>query len=118
MSSPSGLHVRARESNSSNAVNGSKPIGENVGEEISLSTHTYAYIHSFSNLLKKHGIIMILICLTAKRLAAVEWLNSIFPSPKLSLEATEEELRAFLKDGTIFYTILYNLRPGLIPEVE
>eukprot|EP00268_Persea_americana_P019907 TRINITY_DN20251_c0_g1_i2.p1 TRINITY_DN20251_c0_g1~~TRINITY_DN20251_c0_g1_i2.p1 ORF type:complete len:370 (-),score=77.59 TRINITY_DN20251_c0_g1_i2:933-2042(-) len=82
MSSPSGLHVRGQESNSSNAVSGSKPIGENV----------------------------------AKRLAVVEWLNSIFPRPKLSLEATEEELKAFLKDGTIFYIILYNLRPGLIPE--
>ncbi|TYI52615.1 hypothetical protein E1A91_D12G260700v1 [Gossypium mustelinum] len=42
----------------------------------------------------------------------VNWLNGILPDLRLPLDATEEELRQYLIDGTIFCTILNNPRPS------
>ncbi|CAL1401066.1 unnamed protein product [Linum trigynum] len=44
----------------------------------------------------------------------VEWLNNLFPYLDLPPEATEEELRDCLIDGTVLCSILNKLRPGLI----
>ncbi|KAG6634066.1 kinesin-like protein KIN-14J isoform X1 [Carya illinoinensis] len=44
----------------------------------------------------------------------VEWLNGVLPHLNLPLEASEEELRAYLIDGTVLCSILNKLRPGLI----
>ncbi|XVF52904.1 hypothetical protein PTKIN_Ptkin05aG0055800 [Pterospermum kingtungense] len=44
----------------------------------------------------------------------VEWLNVILPDLRLPLDATEEELRGCLIDGTIFCTILNKLHPGSV----
>ncbi|XVF13121.1 hypothetical protein REPUB_Repub08aG0180900 [Reevesia pubescens] len=44
----------------------------------------------------------------------VEWLNGILPDLRLPLDATEEELKGCLIDGTIFCTILNKLRPGYV----
>ncbi|XP_052878728.1 kinesin-like protein KIN-14J [Gossypium arboreum] len=42
----------------------------------------------------------------------VNWLNGMLPDLRLPLDATEEELRQYLIDGTIFCTILNKLRPS------
>nr|KJB52112.1 hypothetical protein B456_008G247000 [Gossypium raimondii] len=42
----------------------------------------------------------------------VNWLNGILPDLRLPLDATEEELRQYLIDGTIFCTILNKPRPS------
>ncbi|XWS38364.1 hypothetical protein CRYUN_Cryun19dG0124800 [Craigia yunnanensis] len=44
----------------------------------------------------------------------VEWLNAMLPDLRLPLDATEEELRGCLIDGTIFCTILNKLHPGSV----
>ncbi|KDP25433.1 hypothetical protein JCGZ_20589 [Jatropha curcas] len=44
----------------------------------------------------------------------VEWLNQMVPYLDLRLEASEEELRACLIDGTVLCTILNKLNPGLV----
>lgn len=49
-----------------------------------------------------------------KRLDVVVWLNSLFPDLDLSREASEEELRARLFDGTVLCRILNRLNPGLL----
>ncbi|XVF10601.1 hypothetical protein REPUB_Repub07fG0196300 [Reevesia pubescens] len=41
----------------------------------------------------------------------VDWLNGMSPDLRLPLDATEEELRDYLTDGTIFCTILNKLSP-------
>ncbi|XP_058009656.1 kinesin-like protein KIN-14J [Hevea brasiliensis] len=44
----------------------------------------------------------------------VEWLNCMIPHLNLPLEASEEELRACLIDGTVLCSILNKLNPGLV----
>uniref|UniRef100_A0A2P2JHT8 Uncharacterized protein MANES_02G021900 n=2 Tax=Rhizophora mucronata TaxID=61149 RepID=A0A2P2JHT8_RHIMU len=44
----------------------------------------------------------------------VEWLNRMVPHLTLPLEATKEELRACLMDGTVLCSLLNNLSPGSI----
>ncbi|TYG42597.1 hypothetical protein ES288_D12G269800v1 [Gossypium darwinii] len=44
----------------------------------------------------------------------VNWLNGILPDLRLPLDATEEELRQYLIDGTIFCTILNKPRPSSV----
>ncbi|KAF8413172.1 hypothetical protein HHK36_001148 [Tetracentron sinense] len=46
----------------------------------------------------------------------VEWLNGMFPSLSLPSEASEEELRACLIDGTVLCGILNRLSPGSVDE--
>lgn len=47
----------------------------------------------------------------------VEWLNHMIPHLNLPLEASEEELRACLIDGTVLCSILSKLNPGLVEMV-
>ncbi|WCJ26284.1 Kinesin-like protein KIN-14J [Euphorbia peplus] len=44
----------------------------------------------------------------------VEWLNHMVPHLNLPLEASEEELRASLIDGTVLCSILHKLNPGSV----
>ncbi|KAG7956584.1 hypothetical protein I3843_11G131300 [Carya illinoinensis] len=44
----------------------------------------------------------------------VEWLNGMLPHLSLPLEASEEELRACLSDGTVLCSVLNKLSPGLV----
>lgn len=50
----------------------------------------------------------------AKRRSLVEWLNSLFPGLDIPLEASEEELRVLLLDGTVLYGILYQQDPSFL----
>lgn len=47
----------------------------------------------------------------------MEWLNGMLPHLNLPLEASEEELRACLSDGTVLCSILNKLSPGLVEMV-
>ncbi|XP_077218072.1 P-loop nucleoside triphosphate hydrolases superfamily protein with CH (Calponin Homology) domain-containing protein [Tasmannia lanceolata] len=49
---------------------------------------------------------------TRKRACVVEWLNSMFPHLKMPSQATEEELKVCLIDGTVLCSILNRLCPG------
>ncbi|KAK4479291.1 hypothetical protein RD792_014802 [Penstemon davidsonii] len=52
-----------------------------------------------------------------QRGSLVEWLNSILPPyVNLSINASDEELRAFLIDGSVLCLILNKLKPGSVPE--
>ncbi|KAG6672865.1 hypothetical protein I3842_16G080100 [Carya illinoinensis] len=53
-----------------------------------------------------------------KRAILVEWLNNTLPGLSLSLNASDEELRMCLIDGTILCRILNRLRIGSVSEVE
>ncbi|XP_075641813.1 kinesin-like protein KIN-14J isoform X2 [Castanea sativa] len=44
----------------------------------------------------------------------VEWINGMLPHLSLPLEASEEDLRACLIDGTVLCSVLNELSPGLI----
>ncbi|KAL4603838.1 hypothetical protein ACB092_10G152500 [Castanea dentata] len=44
----------------------------------------------------------------------VEWINGMLPHLSLPLEASEEDLRARLIDGTVLCSVLNELSPGLI----
>ncbi|KAK7815582.1 kinesin-like protein kin-14j [Quercus suber] len=44
----------------------------------------------------------------------VEWINGMLPHLSLPLEASEEDLRACLIDGTVLCSVLNKLSPGLI----
>ncbi|KAL5727477.1 hypothetical protein ACHQM5_000669 [Ranunculus cassubicifolius] len=48
----------------------------------------------------------------------LEWLNDMVPNLKLPLEASEEELRARLIDGSVLCSLLSRLSPGCIDEVN
>lgn len=50
----------------------------------------------------------------SQRTQLVEWLNGILPYLSLPLEASEEDLRACLIDGTVLCGILNRLSPGSI----
>ncbi|PIA49422.1 hypothetical protein AQUCO_01300320v1 [Aquilegia coerulea] len=47
-----------------------------------------------------------------QRASLVEWLNDMVPNLKLPLDASDEELRAALIDGSVFCSILRRLSPG------
>ncbi|MCD9558805.1 hypothetical protein HAX54_016425 [Datura stramonium] len=51
-----------------------------------------------------------------QRATLVEWINSLLPYLSLSVNASDEELRADLVDGTILCQLLNKLKPGFIPE--
>ncbi|XVE64837.1 hypothetical protein DITRI_Ditri07aG0133900 [Diplodiscus trichospermus] len=48
------------------------------------------------------------------QLSLVEWLNAMLPDLRLPKDATEEELRGCLLDGTTFCAILNKLHPGSV----
>ncbi|GFP94663.1 kinesin kp1 [Phtheirospermum japonicum] len=50
------------------------------------------------------------------RAALVEWLNGVLPDLNLPINASDEELRAFLIDGSILCRILNKLKPGFVTE--
>jgi hypothetical protein len=47
----------------------------------------------------------------------VEWLNQALPHLNMPLDASEEELRAYLIDGTVLCSILNKFCPGLVEMV-
>lgn len=51
------------------------------------------------------------------RIQLVKWLNGMLPYLSLPLEASEEDLRACLFDGTVLCGILNRLNPGSIEMV-
>ncbi|XP_052179784.1 kinesin-like protein KIN-14K [Diospyros lotus] len=51
-----------------------------------------------------------------QRTALIEWLNSILPDLSLPINASGDELRALLSDGTVLCRILNRLRPGSVLE--
>ncbi|EPS62917.1 hypothetical protein M569_11869, partial [Genlisea aurea] len=52
-----------------------------------------------------------------QRAAVVEWLNNILPDGNLPINSSDEELRAFLIDGTVLCKILNKLKPGSVSEI-
>ena len=42
----------------------------------------------------------------------VKWINAVLPNFNLPLDTSEEELRAWLRDGSVLCSILDNLVPG------
>ncbi|KAJ7952304.1 Kinesin-like protein [Quillaja saponaria] len=44
----------------------------------------------------------------------IKWINDVLPQIKLPLEASEEELRAWLTDGSVLCSILDKLIPGSV----
>ncbi|ONK66404.1 uncharacterized protein A4U43_C06F7490 [Asparagus officinalis] len=53
-----------------------------------------------------------------KRSDVVEWLNYLFPDFNLPLEASDEELRALLLDGFVFFGILGRINPAYSGEIQ
>ncbi|KAJ8560599.1 hypothetical protein K7X08_022459 [Anisodus acutangulus] len=51
-----------------------------------------------------------------QRATLFEWINSVLPYLSLSVNASDDELRAYLVDGTILCQLLNKLKPGLVPE--
>ncbi|XP_048137261.1 kinesin-like protein KIN-14C isoform X3 [Rhodamnia argentea] len=51
-----------------------------------------------------------------QRVLLIEWLTSICPDLALPLQASEEELRSSLIDGSVLFLILKRLRPSYINE--
>lgn len=51
-----------------------------------------------------------------KQTDVIEWLNNLFPDFNLPPEASEEELRARLADGSVLYAIVRMTKPGLLEE--
>ncbi|KAL3512250.1 hypothetical protein ACH5RR_024967 [Cinchona calisaya] len=51
-----------------------------------------------------------------QRAILVEWLNGLLPNFSLPLNASDEELRAFLVDGTVLCQLLNKLKPGSVTE--
>ncbi|XP_028070495.1 kinesin-like protein KIN-14K isoform X2 [Camellia sinensis] len=51
-----------------------------------------------------------------QRVVLIEWLNSIISNLSLPTNASDEELRACLSDGTVLCRILNRLRPGSVIE--
>ncbi|KAF8369926.1 hypothetical protein HHK36_032045 [Tetracentron sinense] len=51
-----------------------------------------------------------------QRADLVQWINGMLPYLSLPLEASEEELRACLIDGTVLCSILNRLNPGFVDE--
>ncbi|XP_073128123.1 kinesin-like protein KIN-14C isoform X2 [Henckelia pumila] len=51
-----------------------------------------------------------------QRVTLVEWLNCVLPDLNLPINAADEELRAFLVDGSVLCRVLNKLKPGSISE--
>ncbi|KAL7114755.1 hypothetical protein ACP275_04G141700 [Erythranthe tilingii] len=51
-----------------------------------------------------------------QRASVVEWLNGILPDLSLPINASDEELRAFLVDGSVLCRLLNKLKPASVPE--
>ena len=47
----------------------------------------------------------------------VKWINAVLPNFNLPLDTSEEELRAWLRDGSVLCSILDNLVPGSVKVV-
>lgn len=57
------------------------------------------------------------LCLGNQKSSLVEWLNYMLPHLSLPTEASTEELRACLLDGTVLCSILNRLCPGSLEMV-
>ena len=53
-----------------------------------------------------------LLILLSGHQSLVEWLNQTLPYLNLPLEASEDELRVCLRDGTVLCSLLNQLSPG------
>ncbi|XP_042401352.1 kinesin-like protein KIN-14C [Zingiber officinale] len=53
-----------------------------------------------------------------RRSDVIEWLNSLFPGLRMPVDASEEELRARLLDGSLLCGILRRLSPGYSNEMR
>ncbi|XP_059287546.1 kinesin-like protein KIN-14M [Lycium ferocissimum] len=51
-----------------------------------------------------------------QRAKLVEWLNSVLPHLSLPINASDEDLQAFLVDGSVLCQLLNKLKPGSVPE--
>lgn len=51
-----------------------------------------------------------------QRATLVDWINGLLPYLSLPVNASDEDLRAYLVDGTILCQLLNKLKPGFIPE--
>ncbi|KAL6494315.1 hypothetical protein OROGR_031115 [Orobanche gracilis] len=55
---------------------------------------------------------------TMQRATLVEWLNGILPDLSMPINASDEEVRVFLIDGSILCQILNKLKPGSVTEIR
>ncbi|KAH0705792.1 hypothetical protein KY285_012217 [Solanum tuberosum] len=51
-----------------------------------------------------------------QRAKLVEWFNSVLPHLNLPINASDEDLRALLVDGSVLCQLLNKLKPGSVPE--
>ncbi|XP_049399374.1 kinesin-like protein KIN-14K isoform X1 [Solanum stenotomum] len=51
-----------------------------------------------------------------QRAKLVEWFNSVLPHLSLPINASDEDLRALLIDGSVLCQLLNKLKPGSVPE--
>lgn len=63
--------------------------------------------------------IYLFLCSTAKHQATLlEWLNGILPDLRMPVNASDEEIRGCLIDGSVLCRILNRLKPGSVAEVN
>lgn len=63
-------------------------------------------------------VVLIFLLLTAKQQEIlVDWLNGILPELRLPVNASDDELRDILIDGSVLCQILNRLKPGSVSEV-
>ncbi|KAL6582746.1 hypothetical protein OROMI_004824 [Orobanche minor] len=55
---------------------------------------------------------------TKQRATLVEWLNGLLPDLGMPINASYEEVRVFLIDGSILCQILNRLKPGSVTEIR
>ncbi|KAL6518245.1 hypothetical protein OROMI_033946 [Orobanche minor] len=55
---------------------------------------------------------------TMQRATLVEWLNGLLPDLSMPINASDEEVRVFLIDGSILCQILNKLKPGSVTEIH
>lgn len=61
---------------------------------------------------------MFTFCLTVKQQAClVEWINSVLPDLHFPANASDNELRDILIDGSVLCRIVNKIKPGSISEV-
>ncbi|KAL6555685.1 hypothetical protein OROHE_006959 [Orobanche hederae] len=53
-----------------------------------------------------------------QRATLVEWLNGLLPDLGMPINASDEEVRVFLIDGSILCQILNKLKPGSVTEIR
>ncbi|KAM7479705.1 hypothetical protein LguiA_027918 [Lonicera macranthoides] len=53
-----------------------------------------------------------------QRESVIEWLKCVLPSIRLPIYVSDEDLRAFLIDGTVLCHVLNRLRPGSVTECD